>query len=407
MTKDEFVILRVDPNDPRADDPEVLGGPEIGTGSLEVEEARRDLDVVVETAVLSDKEVQDVRQERQVLGVAPSMPLKLIAPVAAADDEAGTEVEAEETAWGIAAVGAANSPFTGAGVTVAILDTGIDADHPAFNGVGLTQKDFTGEGDGDENGHGTHCAGTVFGRDVDGTRIGVARGVTDVLIGKVLTRGGVGSTANLAAGIHWAVTNNANVISVSIGLDFTEFVRKLVEERGFAVAPATSLALSAYRETIRMFDALSQMVGSAVGQFGNSIVIAAAGNESERPRYTIDCSPPAAAQGFVSVGALEEQDGGTLKIASFSNTSPRVAAPGVRILSARVGGGVTLKDGTSMATPHVAGVAALWLESLRADNPQASMRTLDARVTGTASLSRIPDPSDRRDSGSGLVRAPR
>jgi subtilisin family serine protease len=156
-----------------------------------------------------------------------------------------------------------------------------------------------------------------------------------------------------------------------------------------------------------MFDALSQMVGSAVGQFGNSIVIAAAGNESERPRYTIDCSPPAAAQGFVSVGALEEQDGGTLKIASFSNTSPRVAAPGVRILSARVGGGVTLKDGTSMATPHVAGVAALWLESLRADNPQASMRTLDARVTGTASLSRIPDPSDRRDSGSGLVRAPR
>jgi subtilisin family serine protease len=335
------------------------------------------------------------------------MPLKLIAPVATEHDETGTETATGETAWGIKAVGAADSPFTGTGVTVAILDTGIDAGHPAFDKISLTQKDFTGEGDGDENGHGTHCAGTVFGRDVNGTRIGVARGVTDVLIGKVLTRKGKGSTANLAAGIHWAVANNANIISVSIGLDFTEFVRKLVEEKGLAVAPATSLALSAYRETIRMFDALSQMVRSAVGQFGNSIVVAAAGNESQRPQYTIDCSPPAAAAGFVSVGALEEQDGGTLKVTSFSNTSPRVAAPGARILSAKTGGGVTLKDGTSMATPHVAGVAALWLEALRADNPQVSMATLDARLTGMASLSRIPKPADRRDSGSGLVRAPR
>jgi subtilisin family serine protease len=406
MTNHEYVILRVDPNDPRADDPEVLGGTEIGTGPLEVEEARRDLDVVVETAVLSDKDIQHVRQERQVLGVAPSMPLKLISPVAAADDRARTEASADKIAWGITAVGAADAPFTGAGVKVAILDTGIAADHPAFNGVRLTQKDFTGEGDGDENGHGTHCAGTVFGRDVDGTRIGVARGITDVLIGKVLTRRGMGSTANLAAGIHWAVTNNANIISISIGLDFTEFVRKLVEERGFAIAPATSLALSAYRETIRMFDAISQMVRSAVGQFGNSIVIAAAGNESKRPRYTIDCAPPAAAEGFISVGALEKHHRGSLKVASFSNTSPRVVAPGARILSANLGGGLTLKDGTSMATPHVAGVAALWLESLRTDNPQVSIRTLDARLTGTASLSRISDPSDRHDSGSGLVRAP-
>jgi subtilisin family serine protease len=68
--------------------------------------------------------------------------------------------------------------------------------------------------------------------------------------------------------------------------------------------------------------------------------------------------------------------------------------------------GTLALDGTSMATPHVAGVAALWLESLRTDNPQVSIRTLDARLTGTASLSPISDPSDRHDSGSGLVRAP-
>jgi subtilisin family serine protease len=397
MNNDEFVILRADPRDPRTRDPEILGD---GTGALGTEQTR-DLDVLVETAVLSDKELRDVREDRDVLGVVPSMPLQLITPVAAgdADDDA--------TAWGVTAVGAADTPFTGAGVRVAVLDTGIDAGHPAFAGVTLTQKDFTGEGDGDQNSHGTHCAGTVFGRDVDGTRIGVAPGVTDVLIGKVLTKHGVGSTANLAAGIHWAVTNGANIISVSIGLDFTEYVRKLVEEQDVPIAAATSLALSAYRETIRMFDALSQMVRSEVGQFGNAIVVAAAGNESERPRYTIDCSPPAAAEGFVSVGALQERDGGTLKVASFSNTSPRVAGPGVQILSAQAGGGLSLKSGTSMATPHVAGIAALWLESLRADNPEVSMRTLDARLIGKASLDRIPDSIDRRDSGSGLVQAPR
>jgi subtilisin family serine protease len=395
MRNDEFIILRADPH---GNDPDVLGDP--GTTTLG-DQRTLDLDVVVETAELSDKELHDVRQDRQVLGVVPSMPLNLVAPVATEDAPAGT------TAWGVTAVGAADTHFTGAGVRVAVLDTGIDAGHPAFTGVTLKQQDFTGEGNGDENGHGSHCAGTILGRDVDGTRIGIARGVTDLLIGKVLTKTGRGSTANLATGINWAVNNGANVISVSIGLDFTEYVRMLVEEKDVPVAAATSIALSAYRETIRMFDALSQMVRSEVGQFGNAIVIAAAGNESERPKYTIDCSPPAAAEGFVSVGALQEQNGNALTVASFSNTSPRVAGPGVQIVSAKAGGGLSVKSGTSMATPHVAGVAALWLESLRADDPDVTMRTLSARLIGTASMDRIHDVNDRRDSGSGLVQAPR
>ncbi|WP_211193338.1 S8 family serine peptidase [Actinoplanes sp. TBRC 11911] len=139
------------------------------------------------------------------------------------------------------AVGAAGSPFTGASVRVAVLDTGIDAAHPAFTGVSLTQKDFTGEGDGDENSHGTHCAGTVFGRDVGGTRIGVARGVTDVLIGKVLIKRGVGSTANLAAGTHWAVTNGAGH---QVAADVRPAVRvdeHVVDERKKPVAASRSM----------------------------------------------------------------------------------------------------------------------------------------------------------------------
>nr|WP_229419583.1 S8 family serine peptidase [Pseudoduganella dura] len=103
-----------------------------------------------------------------------------------------------ETGWGITAVGADRSRFSGAGVTVAVLDTGIDAAHPAFSGVQLVQQDFSGDGDGDAFGHGTHCAGTILGRDVGGTRIGVARGVTRALIGKVLGNDGSGSTDMVA-----------------------------------------------------------------------------------------------------------------------------------------------------------------------------------------------------------------
>jgi subtilisin family serine protease len=86
-------------------------------------------------------------------------------------------------------VGADTSPFSGDGIVVAVLDTGIDASHPAFEGVDIVQKDFTGEGVGDQHGHGTHCAGTIFGRTSEGTRIGVAPGVKKALIGKYWSAG--------------------------------------------------------------------------------------------------------------------------------------------------------------------------------------------------------------------------
>src|SRR5690606_41420985 len=117
----------------------------------------------------------------------------------------------------------------GEGITVAVLDTGIEASHPAFDGVKVIEKDFTGSGDGDTNGHGTHCAGTIVGRDVDGTRFGVAQGVSTLLAGKVLGGAG-GGTDTIAEAIQWAVAEGANVISKSLGIDFPGFVRRLQDD---------------------------------------------------------------------------------------------------------------------------------------------------------------------------------
>jgi subtilisin family serine protease len=119
-----------------------------------------------------------VRRHADVLASAPVMPMRLIAPVSitAPGPAAG------DVSWGVEAVGAATSPFSGEGVVVAVLDSGIDASHAAFAGVTLGKRDFTGAAHlGDEHGHGTHCAATIFGRDVDGRRIGVARGVQRAL----------------------------------------------------------------------------------------------------------------------------------------------------------------------------------------------------------------------------------
>ncbi len=144
--------------------------------------------------------------------------------VAAADAE-------PRPTWGIRAVRADTSPFTGAGVTVAVLDTGIDPNHPAFAGVELVRH-FTDESDDDTHGHGTHCAGTIFGRDADGVRIGVAPGVTKAVIGKVLGAGGGGGDQIMEA-IQWAIAEGANMISMSLGIDFPRYV-ELLTRRGRA-----------------------------------------------------------------------------------------------------------------------------------------------------------------------------
>lgn len=366
------------------------------TGFERIPEAR------VETEVANASQARDIARDPTVVALTRSMPTKLIEPMA------GNAGAASTTAWGIGAVGADTTSASGAGVKVAVLDTGIDSAHPAFAGVTLTQMDFSGSGNGDGKGHGTHCAGTIFGRDVDGVRIGVARGVTQALIGKVLANNGSGDSDMIFRGIQWAVNEGARVISMSLGFDFPGLVKQLVEKDGWPADLATSAALEAYRGNLRMFDALMSMVQASAAFTGGTVLVAAAGNESKRninPDHEIGVSIPAAANDIVSVGALETTPAG-LKVAYFSNTGPIISGPGVKITSAKAGGGLVDFNGTSMATPHVAGCAALWWEELGAMGVPVTAANVVAKLRGSAAADGFAAGVDLTDRGVGIVRAP-
>lgn len=348
---------------------------------------------------LDAKDLREATRDPDVLSVARSIPIRLVEP---ASRVAATAVAGDT--WGVRAVGANRTAFDGSGITVAVLDTGIDRTHPAFTGVTLTEEDFSGSGNGDPNGHGTHCAGTIFGRDLDGQRIGVARGVSTALIGKVLADDGGGSSEMLFNGMEWAARNNAQVLSMSLGFDFPGMAARLVQF-GWPTEPATSAALEAYRMNLRMFDQLLAMIEARAAFNGGMVVVAASGNESRRPQYELATAVPAAAQGVISVGALGESPAG-LTVASFSNTNPVLAAPGVDVVSAATGGGLVAFSGTSMATPHVAGVAALWWQAIHDRGVPVTAAAVNARLRASSTLDSLAPDLDVLDRGDGLVQAP-
>ncbi|MET8275088.1 S8 family serine peptidase [Streptomyces sp. NPDC005096] len=228
---------------------------------------------------------------------------------------------------------------TGKGVKVAVLDTGVDTEHPDLAGqIGATASFVPREQEmTDYVGHGTHVASTIVGTGSasDGKERGVAPGAR-LEIGKVLDRRGSGQESWILAGMEWAARDaQAKVISMSLG------------GGGDATDPMSQAVDRLSRETGALF-------------------VIAAGNSGPSP-YTV--GSPGVADSALTVGAVDAAD----KLAEFSSQGPRsgdgglkpeITAPGVDILAARSkdssgSGYYTTMSGTSMATPHVAGAAAL------------------------------------------------
>ncbi|WP_319463100.1 S8 family peptidase [Micromonospora sp. RTP1Z1] len=250
----------------------------------------------------------------------------------------------------------------GNGVRVAVLDTGVDATHPDLAGRIAEAQDFSGSGSArDGHGHGTHVAATIAGSGAasDGLRKGVAPGA-QLLIGKVLDDAGSGYDSAIIAGMEWAAHSGAKVVSMSLG------------------GPPTDGT-----------DPMSQAVNDLTAETGALFVIAA-GNSGEAGTV----GTPGAASAALTVGAVDRDD----NLADFSSGGPRVGdnglkpeitAPGVGIVAARAAGtamgtpvddAYTRASGTSMATPHVAGAAAI----LAQEHPDWTAGKLKDALVSTA-----------------------
>jgi subtilisin len=231
----------------------------------------------------------------------------------------------------------------GKGVRVAVLDTGASLTHPDLKEAYKDARDFTGSRSGakDVQGHGTHCAGSIAGR---GPLKGVAH-ECDLYAGKVLDDSGSGGVDEIAAGIrHAAKVWEVDVISMSLG-----------------GSGADTWIPPALKEADEL----------------GVIVVCAAGNDG--PRENTEGYPARYPQS-VSVAACDRNR----QIANFSSRGPNVfiTGPGVDVRSTYLGGQYATMSGTSMATPHIAGVAALWVaahpEVAKRDRPKAFREALKA-----------------------------
>ncbi|MBJ9111149.1 S8 family serine peptidase [Citrobacter sp. FDAARGOS_156] len=358
--------------------------------------------ISLSTESLDEKDISDFIKDPDIEMIAPEMPVSLIKPFSS--DKAETDTHSN---WGLDAIKVNDSQYTGKGVKVAILDTGIEKSHSAFSGTKITEKDFTAEGNGDSNGHGTHCAGTIFGRDVNGVRIGIAQGIECAFIAKVLGENGSGASDSLFKAMLWALECKSDIISMSLGFDFPGMVKYKVDN-GWPVELATSTALESYRDNLRMFDSLIKLSRSHAGFGYHPLFVAASGNESRRDddiKFKISTSLPACAEGVISVAAackvaIEHYD-----IASFSNVNVSLSAPGVDIISAWPGNTLKTLDGTSMACPHVAGVAALWWEERRQQRVTPTAKNVTSQLYATARRNFLSSTTEY-DYGQGLVTAP-
>jgi subtilisin family serine protease len=268
------------------------------------------------------------------------------------------EVSLDRSVHQIGAPEAWSAGYTGAGVTVAVLDTGIDITHPDLADAVIDARDFTEDGNTDDwFGHGTHVASIITGNGAasGGRYRGVAPDAK-LLNGKVIGSTG-GHESEIMAGMEWAATNGADIVSMSVGLQ--------LQTDGT--------------------DPLSLAANRLAAQTG-ALFVVAAGNTAGV------VGAPSAADAALAVGAVDRDD----QLAPFSSRGrtdgaikPDITAPGVGIVAAKAansqigepaGDGYISANGTSFATPHVAGAAALLAEQ----HPDWQADQLKAMLMGSA-----------------------
>lgn len=288
--------------------------------------------------------------------------------------------------WGVQVTRVVRSTFSGRGIKVAVLDTGMDLNHPDFQGRRIVSSSFVpGEAVQDQHGHGTHCIGTACGPKTPPIlpRYGAAY-ECDIYAGKVLSNGGSGASGWILAGINWAVANGCQVISMSLGS---------------AVAPGQSYST--------VYEAVAQRALRA-----GTLIVAAAGNDSARNQNIFrPVGSPANCPSIMAVAALSSDlsmawysnrgingNGGQIDIAGPGGPSTRAGQPGLAVYSSwPMPRRYNRISGTSMATPHVAGIAALFAQAT-GQRGAALWALLQQRAL------RLNLPS--ADVGAGLVQAP-